>query len=79
MDHELCYEGFLVKKSLTARLASPWATASSGSGMYSVEEEACTLRTIQLRNTNQRKQKQLINNLFGRRKELAKKGNLIAG
>lgn len=35
-------EGTRVKKSLTARVASPWATASSGSGMKRLDTEACT-------------------------------------
>lgn len=35
---------FRAKKSSTARFASPWATASSGSGMNRLDTDACKFR-----------------------------------
>lgn len=35
------------RKSSTARLESPWATASSGSGMYRPEDVTCNRRNTQ--------------------------------
>lgn len=46
--NHLGYKDVRVRKSLTARLASPWATASSGSGIYRLEDEACTSSTQHL-------------------------------
>lgn len=43
-NNKLCYKGARAKKSFTARFASPWATASSGSGIHRVDAETCKFK-----------------------------------